>query len=74
VSAPRDDLLDLALAAVTAARQSDSMLAEVLVSMDLADLRRFAGKVALIAAWALDCQDAEDLAACVELAQLGITR
>lgn len=69
-----DDLLDLALAAVTAARQGDSMLADVLVSMDLVDLRRFAGKVALIAGWALECEDTDDLAACVELAQLGITR
>lgn len=70
----RDDLLDLALAAVTGARQGDSMLADVIVSLDLDELRRLAGKLALLAAWALDCEDSDDLAACVELAQLGITR
>lgn len=70
----RDELLDLALAAVTGARQGDSMLADVIVSLDLDELRRFAGKVALIAGWAFECEDTEDLAATVELAQLGISR
>ena len=65
----RDVLLDLALAAVTGVRQGDSLLAPVLVSMDLADLRRFAGKVALVGAWALEAADVDALSATVERVQ-----
>ncbi|MGV8973380.1 MAG: hypothetical protein ACOH10_13745 [Rhodoglobus sp.] len=66
----RDDLLDTALGAVRGALEGGSLLPQVLASLDPLDLRLLVGKLALIAGWAIDADDFEDLAVKVETMQL----
>ncbi|NTW41873.1 MAG: hypothetical protein HGA44_18660, partial [Cellulomonadaceae bacterium] len=65
----RDQILDDALAAVRAQTRGSNILGDVIVSMPIDELRSFAGRLAILAEWAIDAETIEDLAAAVELVQ-----
>lgn len=65
----RDRILDDALAAVRGQAAGSDLIGDVLVQMPIEELRRFAGRLAILATWAIEIDSLDDLAAMVDLIQ-----
>lgn len=65
----RDRVLDDALAAIRAHGRGSDLLGDVIVSMSVEELRRFAGRLVILAGWAIAADTLDDLAGAVELVQ-----
>lgn len=63
----RDQILDDALAVVRGQGQGSDIIGDVIVSMSIEELRRFAGRLAVLVDWALDSDSIDELTATVEL-------